>query len=226
MEFAGSTNWGRDDWQVAAICRAPCSAFPAPGGRSRNKVILQDAAGRPGGILQIANKAQDVLPSTQVSTRHFVEWNFPCLHRKENAPSNTQAALGVRVCSAALLQCSSASHHLFGSGGCDWCSLTSPFSSSRAHGHTAFPSYGHKTRFWTTEWEQKWCVQLLSSAHKNLLGVILTPPSAAEQRPSGWKKPRCGRHLASPRDWREQSPYPSTLDCEMSENLNSTVASH
>lgn len=152
--------------------------------------------------------------------------------RKENAPSNMQAAVGLRVFSAALLQCGSASYHLFGSAGCDWCSLTSTstFSSSRARGHTAFPSYGHKTRFWTTEWEQKWCVQLLSSAHKNPLGVILTPPSAAEQRPSlgtcSWKKPQCGRYLASPRDWREQSPCPSTLDCDMSENLNSIVASH
>ena len=59
---------GRDDWQGEAHLLCIISTLSAPGGSSRNKVILQDAAGAPVGILQIPDKAQDVPLSTQVST--------------------------------------------------------------------------------------------------------------------------------------------------------------
>lgn len=131
MEFAGSANWGKDGWQVAAIWLCTLLYPSAPGGNSRNKVMPQDAQE---GFRRYQTKHKMCSPLLKSAQDISESEISPTCSRKENAPSNMQETVGVCVFSASLLQHSSASYHFFDSGGCDWCSLTSTFSSSRACG--------------------------------------------------------------------------------------------
>lgn len=112
--------------------------------------------GAPVGLLQIPDKAQDVLPS--IKSAQGTSWTetSPWVVERITPRPNMQEASGTPASSVAFApHHSSARSSLFGSGGRHRCSPISTFSSSGTHGWTTFHSCGHKKGFWSPGCEQK-----------------------------------------------------------------------